>query len=93
MLLHEWKNHLLIVAPMAVFAEMICAFLNVVNGLMMFLVLPGIKLANFVLILHRHWYQITSVMRLRFHKLTLLGNGKHILSCIQMEAFDADING
>jgi hypothetical protein len=52
----------------------------------------GIQLANYTLLLHRHWYQLTMDAIANFLQLTLLGKGKNILLFINMEAIGADIN-
>jgi hypothetical protein len=76
---------------MVVFVLTICALLKEVNGLLMslaLLVISQLRIFTAQALVSTHKGDAIAT----FHHMALLGKGKRILLCMQMEAFGADIN-
>jgi hypothetical protein len=58
----------------------------------MLVVLLDTWLISYVLLLHKHWSLHKGDAFATSHQMDFLGKGKSILSCLQMEAYSAEIN-
>jgi hypothetical protein len=87
-----WNMHLLIMVPICgndmLVLEGSERFVDVVG-------LAGHKVSQLRVVTAQHWSPITTHKGkaiATFHQMALLGKGKIILSCLQMEAHGADIH-